>query len=107
MSRPLDLGLLICGFWGLVALIGFGLWALVVHRDPDQEPLQPGEIPHESASLTSPAPAAPPAPIEFDEPPVGRHHEDTVEVVPPDYRPDIGRRRFARETETQRLELPK
>src|SRR5690349_11147497 len=43
------------------------------------------------------------------EPPaqVGRHHEDTVEIVPADYSPHIGRRRIARETDTQRIEYPR
>lgn len=41
---------------------------------------------HEGATVDSP-PFRPAVPIEFDEPPAGRHHEETVEIVPPDYRP--------------------
>ncbi|XVU25780.1 hypothetical protein ACQPZJ_01610 [Actinoplanes sp. CA-054009] len=38
-----------------------------------------------------------------DEP--GRHHEDTVEIVPAGWMPPIGRRRFASLTDTQRIDL--
>lgn len=38
--------------------------------------------------------------------PAGRHHEDTVVIVPSDYTPHIGRRLIARETQTQRIEWP-
>lgn len=34
----------------------------------------------------------------------GRHHEDTVEIVPQTYMPLIGRRRIAAEADTQIIE---
>jgi hypothetical protein len=33
----------------------------------------------------------------------GRHHEDTIEIVPADYRPSIGARRIAQLVDTQQI----
>lgn len=35
---------------------------------------------------------------------VSRHHEDTVDIVPGDYTPSVGRRRIAAITDTQQIE---
>lgn len=38
----------------------------------------------------------------------GRHHEHTVEIVPPDYRPPTGRRQIDAFTDdTERIEYPR
>ncbi len=106
---PVTIALIACPTWVVLSVLGVALYAWWCTRGSgrEQDALEPGEVPHEGATLTSPPPAAPPAPIEFDERPTGRHHEDTVEVVPQSYRPLIGARLIAAETQTHRLELPK
>lgn len=85
----------IASLWGLALLVVAGWFVYCARHREFPEP-------HEGATADS-APLLEPV----DEPPVGRHHEDTVDIVPPDWQPHIGRRLLARETKTQRIEYPR
>ncbi len=83
----------IAAMWGFAALVVAAWFVYCARRRefPEQQ--------HEGATADRP-----PLPPEPQEAPVGRHHEDTVQIVPSDYHPHIGSRLIARETQTQPID---